>query len=345
VTEADHQNAEHQNEGPWPRRLAIALVVATFPLIWVGGLVTSTKAGMAVPDWPTTYGYNLFLYPWQTWVFGPWDLFVEHGHRLLGALVGMITIALLVSVWLRRATIGTWLLWTVLFALFLVTFQGVLGGMRVRMNERTLAMIHGCVAPAFFGLVTAIAVFLSPLWRNVTAPKYDATAAKLHRLSIVTLALVYTQLIFGAIIRHVSATASWRAFRLAVIVHLVMAFVLTLHVALLWWHVRRHHRGETALRRPAAVLTTLMGLQLALGAATWIVKFGWPTWVGEHSWNAGFIVQANGWLQAGVVTSHVAVGSLIFAMTVVLALRGLRLVRSTSTNQQLAATSKMGLVT
>ena len=63
---------------------------ATFPLIWVGGLVTTYDAGMAVPDWPNTYGYNLFLYPWQTWLSGPWDLFIEHGHRLLGALVGMI---------------------------------------------------------------------------------------------------------------------------------------------------------------------------------------------------------------------------------------------------------------
>ena len=65
----------------WPHRLAVVLVCATFPLIWVGGLVTTYEAGMAVPDWPTTYGYNLFLYPWQTWILGPWDLFIEHGHR------------------------------------------------------------------------------------------------------------------------------------------------------------------------------------------------------------------------------------------------------------------------
>ena len=73
-----------------PGRIAgpCALVCATFPLIWVGGLVTTYDAGMAVPDWPNTYGYNLFLYPWQTWIDGPWDLFIEHGHRLFGALVG-----------------------------------------------------------------------------------------------------------------------------------------------------------------------------------------------------------------------------------------------------------------
>src|SRR4029077_11054524 len=79
---------------PWPHRLALLLASATFPLLWVGGLVTSYDAGMAVPDWPTTYGYNLFLYPWQSWVLGPWDLFIEHGHRLFGAAVGLLSIAL-----------------------------------------------------------------------------------------------------------------------------------------------------------------------------------------------------------------------------------------------------------
>ena len=81
-----------------PHRWAVGGACATFPLIWVGGLVTKYDAGMAVPDWPSTFGYNLFLYPWTTWLFGPWDLFIEHGHRLLGALVGMLTIGLLISV-------------------------------------------------------------------------------------------------------------------------------------------------------------------------------------------------------------------------------------------------------
>ena len=58
----------------WPMRVAKLITFLTFPLIWVGGLVTSTDAGMAVPDWPTTYGYNMFLYPWETWLLGPWDV-------------------------------------------------------------------------------------------------------------------------------------------------------------------------------------------------------------------------------------------------------------------------------
>ena len=77
----------------------MVLACATFPLVWVGGLVTTTDAGMAVPDWPSTFGYNMFLYPWQSWLAGPWDLFVEHGHRLLASSVGMLTIGLVIVMW------------------------------------------------------------------------------------------------------------------------------------------------------------------------------------------------------------------------------------------------------
>ena len=70
-----------------------------FPLIWVGGLVTTHDAGMAVPDWPGTYGYNLFLYPLSTWLYGPFDLLIEHGHRLLGSWVGFLVILLCIWAW------------------------------------------------------------------------------------------------------------------------------------------------------------------------------------------------------------------------------------------------------
>ncbi len=79
----------HSTYQPGPHRVAWALVCTVFPLIWVGGLVTTYDAGMAVPDWPGTYGYNMFLYPWTSWLAAPWDLFIEHGHRLLGSLAGI----------------------------------------------------------------------------------------------------------------------------------------------------------------------------------------------------------------------------------------------------------------
>ena len=105
------------------------LVCATFPLIWVGGLVTTYDAGMAVPDWPNTYGYNLFLYPWQTWLFGPFNVFIEHGHRLLGAAVGLIAIALVSVTW--RCDSRTWVKSLAAATLVAVIFQGLLGGLRV----------------------------------------------------------------------------------------------------------------------------------------------------------------------------------------------------------------------
>ena len=104
------------------------LVCVTFPLLWIGGLVTTTGSGMAVPDWPTTYGYNPFLYPLTTWFWGPWDIFVEHGHRLLASLIGLVTIGLVVTTWYceRRR----WVFWTTFAALLLVIFKAMLGGTR-----------------------------------------------------------------------------------------------------------------------------------------------------------------------------------------------------------------------
>src|SRR5262249_36289635 len=81
LTVSDLHPSLSDRPNPWPHRWAVGLVCATFPLIWIGGLVTTYGAGMAVPDWPNTYGYNLWLYPAATWINGPWKLFVEHGHR------------------------------------------------------------------------------------------------------------------------------------------------------------------------------------------------------------------------------------------------------------------------
>ena len=91
MTSLPDSKTEHPK---WVHRCAILLACTTFPLIWVGGLVTTYDAGMAVPDWPNTYGYNMFLYPPTTWLSGPWDLLIEHGHRLLGSLAGLVAIGL-----------------------------------------------------------------------------------------------------------------------------------------------------------------------------------------------------------------------------------------------------------
>ncbi|MHB8900332.1 MAG: COX15/CtaA family protein [Thermoguttaceae bacterium] len=131
-----------------------AWVVActTFPLIWMGGLVTTYGAGMAVPDWPGTYGYNLFLYPLESWI-RVWDVFLEHGHRLLGSAVGLATIALAVLLWRRDSRPVLW--WLAGIALLGVCLQGVLGGLRVVGSGILHAEIAWMPAPVFLSVAAA----------------------------------------------------------------------------------------------------------------------------------------------------------------------------------------------
>lgn len=313
-------------ESPWPHRLALLLVCATFPLIWVGGLVTTYDAGMAVPDWPSTFGYNLFAYPWQTWLFGPWDLFIEHGHRLLGALVGCIAIALVWSVWRNDRRFG--MRAAAMVALGLVILQGGLGGARVLLDERQLAMVHGCVGPAFFGYAVALAVFTSHKWKPLSANGASLTPSSLHRVALLTVVFAYLQLVIGAQLRHVSVMASPGVFRGVVFFHLVMAAVVTFHVFQLLLIVKQRHVSAGPLQIPVMLLAALILIQVALGVATWVVKYGWPELFAQYAFAAPHTIQAKGFLQAFIVTSHVATGSLILALSVTVFARAVRLFRA-----------------
>lgn len=330
----------------------MALVCATFPLIWIGGLVTTYDAGMAVPDWPNTYGYNLFLYPWQTWLFGPFDLFIEHGHRLLGAVVGMITIGLVITTFLgdKRA----WMRIVSVVALLGVIGQGALGGMRVLFDDRQLAMVHGCVGPAFFALTAAIAVFTSRWWRDAqlqASADDDANGncngeftdrgegRRIQRLSLLTAALAYLQLVLGAGLRHVPVDATAGYFRTLVVFHIIMAVGVLVHC----WMLRqaclsannstannstakRHtvQRQTAGLANRATCMLVLVTVQIALGGGTWIVKYGWPSWFADWSLAASYTVQTNSLAQAWTTTAHVANGSLVLALAVATVVRSLR---------------------
>jgi cytochrome c oxidase assembly protein subunit 15 len=303
----------------------VVLACATFPLLWVGGLVTTTDAGMAVPDWPNTYGYNLFLYPWQTWLAGPWDLFVEHGHRMLAASVGMITIGLLFVI--IRNENRLWMCVLGFAALLLVILQGVLGGMRVLLDERTLAMAHGMTGPLFFSLAVAIAVFTSRTWMSDAAPVESRAAVPIRVLAVATAVMVYLQLVLGAVLRHVPVYAEPNAFMLAVRFHLFLAAVLTLHIGVLVWMVLRRATEVRPLRRLALAMAGLVLVQLLLGAGTWIVKFSVPAWA--SGWVSPMApIQEGGWLQTHIITAHVATGSLLLVTAVALALYANRLLTS-----------------
>ncbi len=142
-------------------RLALTTAWATGLLLVIGGLVTSKGVGLAVPDWPTTFGYNMFLYPWSKMVGG---IFYEHSHRLVASGVGLLTLILAVLLWLREPR--KWVRWLGTIAIALVILQGVLGGLRVVLLEQMLAMIHGSLAQVFFALMVSLALFTSREWND-----------------------------------------------------------------------------------------------------------------------------------------------------------------------------------
>jgi cytochrome c oxidase assembly protein subunit 15 len=314
---ADHLHAEISR---WPHRWAVALACATFPLVWVGGLVTTTDSGMAVPDWPTTYGYNLFLYPLSTWLAGPWDIFVEHGHRLLGAAAGILTIGLLAALW--RSEQRSWLRWLGVAALVLVVSQGVLGGMRVRYDLRELAMFHGTTGPLFFALTVAMAVFTSNRWQHAAG---CINHRQIPLMAVASCILVYLQIVLGAVLRHVPVDSEPAAFALAARFHLVMAAIVSMHIGALVLLVYFRSRRTRPVGALTVTLAGLLLLQLLLGASTWIIKFAAPTWAPNWVALARGTVQEGSWLQTHVITGHVAIGSLMLATSLVLVLYSVRL--------------------
>jgi cytochrome c oxidase assembly protein subunit 15 len=308
---------------PWPRRLALAVALATFPLIWVGGLVTTYDAGMAVPDWPGTYGYNLFAYPWQKWFFGPFDLFVEHGHRLLGATVGFLTILLVVAAW--RKDDRNWFRELTLLALGLVVVQGLLGGARVIWDERMVALLHGCTGPAFFAFAAALVVCTSRRWRELNDEKPGAIDKRLLHATWWMAAVVYLQLIAGALVRHVPLTATPAFFRAMVIFHLIFAAVVAVQAIMLGWAVLTRAKRVRWLMVPTIILLALVALQIGLGGATWVAKYSWPEWAAGLGNAAHYVITEKSLSQSLITTAHVANGSLILAVSVIIAVRCSRL--------------------
>lgn len=271
---------------------------------------------MAVPDWPGTYGYNLFAYPLSTWIAGPWDLFIEHGHRLLGALAGLIVLCLVAAVhWDRRSGGVRLAVWG---ALLLVVGQGLLGGARVLLDARTLAMIHGCTGPVFFAYAAVLAWQLtqSAGARGSLGNVSPAHLAGLQRLGLVVVVLSYAQLVLGANLRHVQVTASHDQFRVLVVFHVAVGLILWAHLWMLAWRAR----GST-LFSWTVTLAAIGTCQLALGGGTWLVKYGVPWWSEHWAFTARHLVIRESLLQALVTTAHVAVGSLILAIAAVVAAR------------------------
>jgi cytochrome c oxidase assembly protein subunit 15 len=216
-------SANAQNYNSWLHRFIVVTAVATFLLLGLGGLVTSHEAGMSVPDWPTSYGYNMFALPIKFWRGGA---FFEHTHRLLASAVGLLTTMLAVWLWFRDSR--NWMRWLGVLAFVLVALQGVLGGLRVTLHMDNLGIVHGALAQLFFVLICVLALFTSRWWKNSVAAVYDrrsnsetSTAvadrrcSNLRWLVLFTTLLIFGQLILGATMRHQHAGLAIPDFPLA----------------------------------------------------------------------------------------------------------------------------------
>jgi heme a synthase len=291
-------------------RFALFTACSTAFLIFVGGLVTSTASGLSVPDWPTTYGWNMFTFPYSKWVGG---IFYEHSHRLVASFVGFLTVVLTIWLWAREER--AWVRWLGAAALGTVILQGVLGGLTVIfLLPAWISTLHACLAQTFFCLVIALAVITSPGWkRGLPLIKTRAESVPVQTLCAVTTAAVYLQLILGALMRHTDAGLAIPDFPLSlghiippfssnkIIIHFAHRVGAVLVTAMIVWTCSRIVRSYSRYRllfRPAVAMASLLGVQLTLGALTiWTAKAVLPT------------------------TAHVLTGALILGTSFLLTLR------------------------
>src|SRR5947208_5941752 len=308
----------------WLNVFAWITCVATLFLICSGGMVTSKGVGLAVPDWPTTFGYNMFLFPVSKWIGG---IFFEHTHRLIASAVGFFTIIL--AVWLWRNEDRQWVRNLGIIAVGAVILQGVLGGLRVTMLKDEIGIFHACLAQAFLGLIVLIALATTNFWRSLSDIRIGPK--KIGRLRAIAIAItiaIYVQLALGATMRHqhrdlaildfptangawipdTSATAlakinAWRdaralsdvdAFQIWLqMAHRFLAALIGIAVIAFCVRVWKDAHAIAALRRLSILWVLLFLLQFTLGA--------WTIWSDKA---------------ADVATSHVAVGAIMLSFGV-----------------------------
>ena len=291
-------------------RYAIFVSAATVLLIVAGGLVTSTSSGLAVPDWPTSYGWNMFTFPMKHMVGG---IFYEHGHRLIASGVGFLTIIL--ALWIWRAEPRRWMRRLGFAALGAVCLQGLLGGITVLyFLPMPVSTAHAGLAQIFFCLTVAIVLFTSRGWNDPHAVRVDDPT--LRRVAAATTVVIYLQILVGAAMRHSDSGLAIPTFPLVFggvlppawtpqiaihFAHRVGALLVTLAIAAVVGHVWYHHRTRPELRWPAQLLANLGVVQVTLGA--------FVIWSGKS---------------VGVNTAHVVVGALTLATSLVLTLRSYR---------------------
>ncbi len=286
------------------------LAAATLFLIAAGGMVTSTGSGLAVPDWPTTYGQSMVTFPIDDMVGG---IFYEHGHRLIASAVGVLTVGAVIWIW--RVESRTWVRRLVLIALAAVILQGVLGGLTVLyLLPDAISVSHAGLAQIFFCMTVTLALVTSKTWR--IPPRMPADDRRLRRHLTLLTAVIYLQILLGATMRHTGAGLAIPDFPLAygrlvppfwnfdIAIHfahrlgaLLIAGLAIAQTASIW----RRYPDRTELRRPAAMLLAVITAQITLGA--YVVLSG---------------------KNVTINTLHVVTGATVLATSLVLTLRAFR---------------------
>ena len=191
-------------------------------------------------------------------------------------------------------------------------------------DERLIAMIHGCVGPLFFAYLGGLVVATSRWWESAGALD-SPSGQKMARLAWITAALAYGQLVLGAVVRHVPLSSAPVVFRSALIFHLLVAAILAIQSLRPLLETKRLPQQARGLTMLCVTLPTLVAIQLLLGAATYVAKYAFPAWLDQLPFAASYVVQEKSLAQSLITTAHVANGSLILFMSVMLAMRSTRL--------------------
>lgn len=276
----------------WSFILAVLTALCIFPLVFVGAGVTTKGAGMAFPDWPTSDGAVLIPKGWLSDSNKLW----EHSHRLIGWTVGILAIGSVIASWrsnsiTRRLTLLT---------LGLIIVQGVLGGVRVKQDSRTLAMVHGVSGQITFSMAAVTALVCSPVLasaRRVVVPR----AAFYQNGSVVCLAAAIVQVLLGAGYRHFQCPGS-------LVTHVLWALVVFMLLSWLTMWTLEQYAALQPLAFLGKSMAVLIAVQMVLGGAAFLTKV---MGAGQGSWVATFAPSA-----------HVAVGALMLACTALMVVSG-----------------------
>lgn len=280
---------------PWLHGLAwLTAVIALLP-ISVGALVTTVDAGMAFPDWPTSHGQGMLAFPWWQ---SRGDEFLEHGHRLAGMLVGIVTLALAAVAFLSESRDGVRAV--VAGVLTGVIFQGMLGGWRVLADERVIAMLHALFAAVVFSLMAVLVVITGPRWSPESTLPDSAAGKRALRAGVLLVVLLAVQYVLGSLLRHLAVAEAW-------LIH--PWFAIAVVAAAVWFAVTSWRAGLARCRRWGLLVVLLVVAQASLGLVTWGARYGFPQW--------GVVAVQQSTLQVAVRSLHKVLGLLTFMSAVV----------------------------